>query len=224
MSEELVMCIPRPWLYEHINPIQGFTPNNGTHCKFDLMESLNKSEHYYIKRSLAENDEHYKQLIPYCVFHYEDDLRLSNLFNYRRKGGGEGRLEGKRSIGVGGHISILDSRLKESFGDTYATGLLRELKEETTIISVGDHSMIGLVNDDSNAVGRVHLGVVHLFDSSVTRVTLVNPQSELHDPQWTEITKLFEEIDQFETWSQIILKEYFHVRYTERLKANKPGK
>ena len=60
--------------------------------------------------------------------------------------------------------------------------LLRELEEEVEIQSPGRISRLGLINDDSNPVGRVHLGVVHLYDLDQPRIT---PREEaLADPEF----------------------------------------
>ena len=43
-------------------------------------------------------------------------------------------------------------------------GVEREIEEELVLPSQPSQRIVALLNDDSNAVGRVHLGVVHLFE------------------------------------------------------------
>ena len=109
-----------------------------------------------------EQDPSFKQLIPYCIFRFEDQI-----FYYRRsKGTGEGRLHGKRSIGVGGHISSED----QAAASPYLQAMQREIAEEVFLESGYRQSCVGLLNDDESEVGKVHLGVVHIFDLDEPKV------------------------------------------------------
>src|SRR5437879_6536621 len=110
-----------------------------------------------------ENDPSYKQLIPYCVFRHE-----GQLFHYKRgKLQGEGRLHSKRSIGVGGHISSKDKNL---FGSVYLEAMHREIGEEVHLETTYRDTCVGLLNDDETEVGKVHLGIVHIFDLDAPKV------------------------------------------------------
>ena len=64
-------------------------------------------------------------------------------------------MHSKSSIGIGGHISTLD----ENSNDPYLVGMQRELDEEVAIDSEFEVQCVGLINDDSNEVGRVHLAL-----------------------------------------------------------------
>lgn len=80
----------------------------------------------------------------------------------RLKKGGEPRLHGKLSIGVGGHINPPDVKQDSNEKDLIAAGAWRELSEEIHIQGEAPVRVVGLVNDESNPVGSVHLGVVCL--------------------------------------------------------------
>ena len=83
------------------------------------------------------------------------------MFSYARgKGQGESRLHDKWSIGIGGHISSVDNSENEPYRD----GMRRELEEEVMIDTPYSERCVGLINDDESEVGKVHLGVVHIFD------------------------------------------------------------
>jgi predicted NUDIX family phosphoesterase len=118
---------------------------------------------FFIERSHAENDPYFKQIIPYAVL-----IRDDCVFQYQRKDkGGEARLYGKKSIGVGGHINPVDiSACGDYLGKLAGRELLcmsaamRELREELVIPKSFKSQIIGIINDDSNKVGSVHIGLV----------------------------------------------------------------
>ncbi len=68
---------------------------------------------------------------------------------------------------------------------------------------------VGLINDDSNAVGQVHLGVVHLYE---LEEPLVSPrESGLAEAQFLSRGDVLGQRDRFETWSKICINELFSV-------------
>src|SRR5207253_2777708 len=110
-------------------------------------------------RSEVEDDPGFKQIIPYVIFRAGDWV-----FCYTRgKSQGEVRLHRLRSLGVGGHVAEADAGGRATL-DAYEMALRRELEEEVAIQSEGSIRRVGLINDDSNPVGQVHLGVVHLYE------------------------------------------------------------
>jgi predicted NUDIX family phosphoesterase len=80
----------------------------------------------------------------------------------------------------------------------------REIEEEVDVASSYHESIIGLINDDETAVGRVHLGVVHVFNLEEPRVT--SRESSLHDFGFATPQELIGQLDEFESWSQICLR------------------
>jgi len=158
----------------------------------------------YRPRDAMEADPSFKQLIPYVVFRHTDASGQASLFQYTRGSGqGEARLHSKRSIGVGGHISSEDA----SSDNAYAEGMRRELEEEVAIDTPYTEQCVGLINDDESEVGKVHLGVVHLFD--VESPTVSAREDDIADAGFTPVAELLDQIDQFETWSQIVLRALF---------------
>ena len=59
---------------------------------------------FFVERRWAEHDSSFKQVIPYTVVTHGDEVLLLK----RLEQGGEARLHGKLSIGVGGHINPVD--------------------------------------------------------------------------------------------------------------------
>jgi predicted NUDIX family phosphoesterase len=159
MNQECVLCIPRFRLAE-FGVGQGFTPF-GTGHRQEPGPLLNAAN-TFLPRVEAETDTRFKQIIAYCIIEREP-ARLGDpaVFAYRRRGDGESRLRGLVSIGVGGHINADDcSGLTGYVG--VGAGFLRELDEEVVLIPPGgtDLQWLGVINDDTDEVGRVHLGVV----------------------------------------------------------------
>jgi predicted NUDIX family phosphoesterase len=150
----------------------------------------------YRPRSEVETDPSFKQLIPYVVLRCGDQV-----FHYTRgRRGTESRLRALRSIGVGGHIGQDDSNL---FGDAYREGMLREVAEEVYLESEYTERCVGLINDDSNPVGQVHLGIVHVFELSEPKVR--RREQALTRSGFAPLAELRGQREEFETWSQFVL-------------------
>ena len=153
-----------------------------------------------------EENASFKQLIPYVIFRHRDAAGRDHVFQYTRgKGMGEDRLHSKRSIGVGGHISVHDRITEDAV--PYAEGMRRELEEEVNIDTPYVDNCVGLINDDQTPVGRVHLGVVHLFE--VERPAVTPREDELVDAGFRPVEELLADLDRFESWSQYCLRALF---------------
>jgi predicted NUDIX family phosphoesterase len=154
-----------------------------------------------------EQDPNFKQLIPYVIFHTTDADGAVHVFQYTRgRGQGESRLHAKRSIGIGGHICSED-RSQAVVLNPYDEGLRRELAEEVTIDTAYRERLVGLINDDETEVGRVHLGVVHIFETDQPAV--YPRESEISDAGFRSVTELVTDLDSFESWSRICLEALF---------------
>ena len=198
MSVEHVLCVPN-LLFRELGDFQGFSTNTRL-----LKTLLDPERTLYLPRDEAEADPAYKQLIPYCLLTYG-----GRVFHYARgTGGGEGRLHAKLSVGVGGHISTDDADDGDRTGErTYRAGMRRELEEEVELTDGWTDAVLGLINDDSTEVGRVHLGVVH-------RIDLKNPQvrpreGSIQDRGLADPHALLERAEALESWSRIALEHLF---------------
>ena len=111
---------------------------------------------YKLRSPDLESDETYKQLITYPLLRHEGKF----LFARRTNKGGESRLHGMGLIGFGGHVRAEDIEDKP-----FDTWIERELREELDIKSrIIGKEYLGLINDNSNPVGKVHAGVVVIVD------------------------------------------------------------
>jgi predicted NUDIX family phosphoesterase len=158
---------------------------------------LDSATYQFLPRSEVETDPAFKQLIPYIVLRHGD-----SLFHYRRGSTStEKRLGYLRSVGIGGHISEVDAA---GGIDPYQTGMMREIHEEVELGSRFRERCIGFINDDSTPVGSVHLGVVHLFE--LESPSARSREEALSEAGFAQLTDLLAAIDQFESWSQLVLQ------------------
>ena len=195
---ERVLVVPTA-LFNKLGYFQGFSSD----AREYLAELLSPRHTSFRPRDEVEEDPGYKQLIPYCLFRHRDERGVENLFYYTRgKGQGERRLHLKRSIGVGGHISS-DDVAPTGLGDPYREGMRREVAEEVAIDAEQSERCIGLINDDETPVGKVHLGVVHLFDLAAAAVT--PREVDIADSGFSPLHQLLADSEGFESWSQICL-------------------
>lgn len=154
---------------------------------------------FFVERRHAETDPSLQQVIPYCVVH-----RPGEVFLMRRlSGGGEARLRGKRSIGVGGHVNPVDHGPGE---DVLTAGLRRELEEEVALPDGWTLRAVGLLNDDTTEVGAVHVGLVQ-----AVRVTgdVAVRETDLLEGRFVSVEELKrlgrDERASFETWSALLI-------------------
>ncbi len=141
-------------------------------------------------RDMVEQDPGLKQVIPYVVV--RDGRRI--FLMRRTRAGGDARLHDRYSIGVGGHLNPGDADL--------AGGLLREWAEELLADFEPVFEPLGLINDDTTAVGSVHLGFVFMVDAAGRSVE-VRETDKLRG--WfadvDEVRSVYEDL---ESWSQIV--------------------
>lgn len=192
---EKVLTVKRG-LVEKLLPQAGVTT-----LGVDKLVDIIISDHEFLPRAEAEDDPSHKQIIPYVLLCRED-----RIFATRRlKKGGEARLHGLISLGVGGHIN------PESDGDgedVLYRGMNREIDEEVYITSRGELVPRGMINDDTNEVGQVHLGL--LFTMEVEGEVTVRETEKL-EGFWLSRSELAEKKDEMETWSQLAIQALFGI-------------
>jgi predicted NUDIX family phosphoesterase len=150
----------------------------------------------YLERPLAEESPQWKQLIPYVVLRDGDRIFLME----RTDAGGDPRLHRKASIGVGGHLNPVDQGQ-----DPLTLGLRREWAEELDATWEPEFRLVGMLNDDSNPVGSVHLGVVFTVEAA-GRPVGVREVEKLSGRMATP-GEVLAAWDRLETWSQLVAAE-----------------
>ncbi|HZR05237.1 MAG TPA: hypothetical protein VFA61_05370 [Candidatus Udaeobacter sp.] len=193
-AEENVLVIRRR-LFDELGSFQGlnFEPE-----KY-LNAILSRGSNFFIPRPEAETNPAYKQIIPYVLIAFEKTV----LHYVRGKKAGEQRLVAKGSIGIGGHMNETDESLFALDQHAYRAGVEREVNEEIKIDTPFEDRIVALLNDDATEVGRVHLGIVHIFK-------LKEPKVQKREAMITGLTFLTERElmacrGSLETWSQICL-------------------
>ncbi len=144
----------------------------------------------YEPRAEMELDRSFKQVIPYLVL--RDGARW--FLMQRTEAGGDARLHGRYSIGIGGHLNPGD--------DGILGGLRREWGEEIVAAFVPDFQFVALLNDDTTDVGAVHLGAVYLADASGRDVAI--REVEKLTGRFVDTETVATVADRLETWSRIV--------------------
>lgn len=194
---EEVLVVPRAVL-EEIGAFEGIRTQGLDEAVRQLLEPAN---HYFMDRAAAEEDPGHKQLIPYCIFRCGDRI----LHYTRGKAGGESRLHAKISVGVGGHVNPVDMGEGRTGADAYHAAVTREIEEELNLPEEHEHRIIALLNDESNTVGQVHLGIVHLIDLKSDAVS--SREEALADLGFTPLADLNGAMfERLETWSQFCIR------------------
>jgi predicted NUDIX family phosphoesterase len=147
-TSEQVLCVKREDIFPD-GAWHGFVFND-----LERHQAVIRERHFFMSRAAVENDPAYQQIIPYVVFRHDARYFLT----HRLRASSEKRLRKQYSLGVGGHINPGDLEA----GDPILDGLKREWGEEVVYDGRFEAELIGLLNDDSSPVSKVHLGVVFL--------------------------------------------------------------
>jgi len=194
MPEEQVLVIERK-IIEQVGMFDGLAFDVDRYLERIFVPGVPR----FMPRSQAEHDPSFKQIIPYVIMTHQGRY----LSYVRGQRAGEKRLVAKRSIGIGGHINPIDADDSPLFAylyDNYLAAVQREVTEEVTVESPHTDHVVALLNDDSNEVGSVHLGVVHCW-------SLAEPKVSKREQMITQMAfmtpdELHEVRDTLETWSQ----------------------
>ena len=162
-----------------------------------LAALLSRGNNFFSPRVQAEDDPTYKQIIPYALLAFEKKV----LYYVRGKKAGEQRLVAKGSIGIGGHMNETDESLFALDEQAYRAGVEREVNEEIKIDTQFEDRIVALLNDDTTEVGRVHLGIVHVFDLAQQKVE--KREAMITNLAFLTRAELMARRESLESWSQI---------------------
>jgi predicted NUDIX family phosphoesterase len=184
VSDELVYIVPRRSVPDaaawHGLRTDGLTA---------FVDALERDGRYE-PRDRMERDPSCKQVIPYLVL--RDGPRF--FLMQRTTGGGDARLHGRFSIGVGGHLNPGDGGL--------LGGLAREWGEELVADFVPDFRLVALLNDDTTEVGAVHLGAVYVAEAAGRAVAI--RETDKLTGGFAEPEAVAAVADRLETWSRLV--------------------
>jgi predicted NUDIX family phosphoesterase len=146
-------------------------------------------------RAAMEVDPGHKQVIPYLVLRDGERIFLMR----RTRAGGDPRLHDRWSIGVGGHLNAGDPDL--------AGGLRREWREELDAAWDPVFRLVGLLNDDTTDVGRVHVGAIYVADAA-GRPVAVRETDKLAG-SFATLSEVLAVRDRLESWSRLLAEAIF---------------
>jgi predicted NUDIX family phosphoesterase len=181
------------------------------------LKRLLDEESFFAERAFMEKTSKYVQIIPYTVVCVPDpyvNKKSGRILSYRRAAKhDEQRLASKWSVGFGGHIDPGDLGEGMSKYQLIKAGRERELQEElgeSDGVPCGD---LYLLNDLSDEVGSVHLGIVEQVLISSPEIDKADLADEIGEIKWLDqrTEKWGEkELEKFEGWSRIVLKNLYN--------------
>ena len=195
--DEQILVVNRKELFNNEeNHFYGFIEKNDEKTK----KIIDTFESYEVKRrGDMEEDPDYKQLIGYVLL---KDVNTNEVLVYKRLvGGGEARLHGKASVGIGGHMNEVEGK---TIFEMLKINAARELNEEVGVSeeeALNNLNFIGLINDDKTEVGQVHVGVVYECKVDKQRVEVKEDDTLVIKWMTGEEAKAEEN---YETWSEFL--------------------
>ncbi|KKP23816.1 MAG: hypothetical protein SZ59_C0003G0040 [candidate division TM6 bacterium GW2011_GWF2_28_16] len=159
---------------------------------FDYYQDLIEKNQEFIWRSVAETDNSYKQVIPYLIFNFQDKYFLMQ----RKSKASEVRLQNLYSLGIGGHI-----RQEDITGSDIYSWAKREFLEEVEYSGNLKIKALGILNDDSNSVGQVHVGFVFLLTGDSSNIKV---KEELKSGELLTLSECKKYYENMENWTKLV--------------------
>ncbi len=171
-----------------------------TDRKEQIFEKILNNQMFMPRNDAEYNFEH-KQVIPYVVIRSKKNFLLLKRLNRQT----EKRLHNKYSLGIGGHIN---PEPVADHSNIIVNGLYRELNEEVLVGEIDALNFVGIINDESNSVSRVHLGLLYILDLLTQDCRVL--ETEKMTAQWVSGSDLKEYYPMMETWSRIVMDQYIN--------------
>ncbi len=213
---EFVYVVPRSDLFPAAYPhgFVAFGSQAERELRLERLPDTLATRGFFVERARAEVEPAWKQPIPYAIVHGRQGV----LCLRRKRAGSETRLHDKLSIGVGGHVEPVDladpSRPTER-RELIARAAVRELEEELVLPNArkGEQRevrQVGVLNDDSNSVGAVHVGLVCVLDLSHAESDhdVCVREADLLEGEFVSPEELERRLAcgaNFETWSALLI-------------------
>nr|WGE01499.1 hypothetical protein P5644_09590 [Bacillus velezensis] len=197
--DEIILAAPRSDVFQ--NEMLTFQGVNSEDERIVNIMAQIEAHFFEIRRGDAEEDPRFKQPIPYVVIRRDDEV-----FVYERlAGGGESRLHNKLSLGFGGHMNPMEGAV--AFSEVLKQNTDRELAEELYIREEDKQNIVtlGLINDDENDVGKVHIGILSALQLASAAQVEVKEKDQIAG-RWMKLSELKEEnvYQRLEAWSQFV--------------------
>ncbi len=172
-----------------------------TEDRQNILDSILR-DFQFMPRDIAEYNYEYKQVIPYVVISFKEQFLLLK----RKSAQTEKRLHNKYSLGIGGHINPSTA---DKYENVIIEGLYRELNEEISIKDINSLEFIGVINDNSTDVSKVHLGLLYLLKMEGPDFHII--ETEKMEGSLVSISNITEVYENLETWSQIVFDDFLKV-------------
>jgi len=177
-------------------------------CRSEEAIPLIVNNAFFEKRYNAEYNQGLRQPIPYIILRCKDKFETYFFAMTRLDGSGETRLNGKVTLGAGGHINPIDAMEGRCYDIDISipNAITRELWEELGIPTTQKTlpKFIGLINDNSNPVSQDHLGLVYIVDVDDTDIKV--KETDNLEGKFYTIGELIEFESRMESWSQLALQ------------------
>lgn len=185
---EEILVVKRETLFKDI-AVNGFSAITS----FEPWQKLIEQHQEFWPRFLMESDPTFKQIIPYLIFTHDGRYFLME----RKATASEQRLRSKKSLGIGGHIRKEDLIEKDIIG-----WARREFQEEINYQGNLSIEPLGIINDDSDDVGKVHIGFAFLLRGDSANISI---KSELKAGELLSLQECLSHYATMETWSQLVV-------------------
>lgn len=217
---EHVLVVPSELRCDDFFDFTGFVKTNEDRTK-ELLDIVD--DHYWFhRRDKAEEDVSLLQIIPYVVITRPSKSGLEYYAYQRTSGGGDSRLHGQMSIGLGGHVNTCD--VADLVNETLINNIRRELDEEVDIfdgqgndvdaysIKTNRFKIVGEIYSDDSPVSRVHYGIVYQLDLNDPNAQVALREThKMRDLGWYQLHELDEikfGTEGFESWSRLFIDSF----------------
>lgn len=170
-----------------------------------IMSVLQEAGLWLGPRPQLEEMPSFRQIIPYVV------LKCAGKWvRYTRAAaGGEQRLHGRVSIGLGGHVDLPDVCLVGNSIDLLKTlndAAEREVQEELPGVVCSGKHWAGLLVDNESPVGSVHIGVVAVWELKF--MPSGPTEDAISEAGLTDLAELMALGPRLETWSSLLVRHF----------------
>jgi len=188
VKSEQVLCVRRDDIFPD-GAWHGFVTEN-----LDRHQRVIRENYQFKPRAEVEDDPTFQQIIPYVVFRHDHRY----LLTHRLRASSEKRLRKQYSLGVGGHINPGDL----DGGDPILDGLKREWAEEVVYDGRFEARLLGLLNEESSPVSKVHLGVVFVVDGDSPDIQI--RETDKLAGELLTLDEMRIHFLEMESWSQLV--------------------
>ena len=188
LHDEHILVVRRTHLFATCDAWHGLQELDFDH----YMHIINHRKEFH-PRSLMELNPTYKQIIPYLIFTHDNKYFLMQ----RKSDASETRLRNKLTLGIGGHI-----RQEDLTENSLVAWAMREFHEEVNYAGNLTVQPLGIINDDSNDVGKVHIGFAFLLIGDSSEISV---KSELKSGELVSLDDCIAQKESMESWSQFVV-------------------